>query len=114
MALMPGLQLNVGQQLKLTPQLQQSIKILQYSALEVQQTIETALESNFMLEIDEEDLRNDEEQASPEAQEASTINEDSEVNLENQNTIEDPHVDMSWDEVYGDYKSTSSHSDSEY
>ncbi|WP_044406217.1 RNA polymerase factor sigma-54 [Thiomicrospira microaerophila] len=54
MAIMPGLQINMGQHLKLTPQLQQSIKILQYSALEVQQTIEATLETNFMLEIEDE------------------------------------------------------------
>ena len=62
MALMPGLQINIGQQLKLTPQLQQSIKILQYSALEVQQTIETTLETNFMLEVNEDsDLETEDE-----------------------------------------------------
>jgi len=56
MALMPGLQINMGQQLKLTPQLQQSIKILQYSALEVQQTISTTLETNFMLDIADDQI----------------------------------------------------------
>jgi RNA polymerase sigma-54 factor len=53
MAIMPGLQINMGQHLKLTPQLQQSIKILQYSALEVQQTIEATLETNFMLDVED-------------------------------------------------------------
>lgn len=52
MAMLPGLQLNVGQQLKLTPQLQQSIKILQYSAIELQQIIEEALDNNAMLEAE--------------------------------------------------------------
>jgi RNA polymerase sigma-54 factor len=52
MAMLPGLQLNVSQQLKLTPQLQQSIKILQYSAIELQQAIEEALDNNIMLEVE--------------------------------------------------------------
>jgi RNA polymerase sigma-54 factor len=56
MAMLPGLQLNVSQQLKLTPQLQQSIKILQYSALELQQAIEEALDTNIMLEAELDDV----------------------------------------------------------
>jgi RNA polymerase sigma-54 factor len=55
MALMPGLQINQTQQLKLTPQLQQSIKILHYSAIELQQMIADALDTNVMLEVEESD-----------------------------------------------------------
>lgn len=55
MAILPGLQLNVSQQLKLTPQLQQSIKILQCSAMELQQAIEEALDGNIMLELDQDE-----------------------------------------------------------
>lgn len=58
MAMLPGLQFNVSQQLKLTPQLQQSIKILQHSAIELQEAIEEALDSNVMLEIETDDLAN--------------------------------------------------------
>jgi RNA polymerase sigma-54 factor len=54
MAMLPGLQINVSQQLKLTPQLQQSINILQFSAFELQQAIEDALDSNIMLEREED------------------------------------------------------------
>ena len=46
----PGLQLRVSQQLALTPQLQQSIRLLQLSTLELQQEIEGMLESNPFLE----------------------------------------------------------------
>lgn len=56
MALLPGLQLNVSQQLKLTPQLQQSIKILQYSAIELQEAIEAALDENIMLELVQDEV----------------------------------------------------------
>ncbi len=46
----PGLQLRVGQHLALTPQLQQSIRLLQLSTLELSQEIEQALADNPMLE----------------------------------------------------------------
>ena len=49
-----ALQLKLGQQLTLTPQLQQAIKLLQLSTLDLQQTISETLESNPLL--DEEEL----------------------------------------------------------
>lgn len=48
-----SLQLRLGQQLTMTPQLQQAIKLLQLSSLDLQQEIQEALDSNVMLEIDE-------------------------------------------------------------
>lgn len=48
------LQLKVGQQLTMTPQLQQAIRLLQLSTLELQAEIQQALESNLMLEVDEQ------------------------------------------------------------
>ncbi len=48
-----SLQLRMGQQLTMTPQLQQAIRLLQLSSLDLQQEIQDALDSNFMLEIDE-------------------------------------------------------------
>ena len=53
MALKPGLQLRLGQHLALTPQLQQSIRLLQLSALELAQEIEQALNDNPLLECDD-------------------------------------------------------------
>lgn len=44
----------MGQQLAMTPQLQQAIKLLQLSTLELQTEIQQALESNPMLEVQEE------------------------------------------------------------
>ena len=52
--LKPSLQLRIGQQLTMTPQLQQAIRLLQLPALELQQTIREALEQNVMLEADDE------------------------------------------------------------
>ena len=50
----PSLQLRIGQQLTMTPQLQQAIRLLQLPALELQAQIREALESNVMLEAEEE------------------------------------------------------------
>ena len=50
----PALQLRLSQHLALTPQLQQSIKLLQLSTVEMQQEIERYLLENPMLERDDE------------------------------------------------------------
>jgi RNA polymerase sigma-54 factor len=52
--LKPSLQLRLGQQLTMTPQLQQAIRLLQLPALDLQQQIREALEQNVMLEAEEE------------------------------------------------------------
>ncbi len=49
----PEMQLRLGQQLTLTPQLQQAIRLLQLSTLDLQTEIQQALESNMMLEAEE-------------------------------------------------------------
>lgn len=128
MALMPGLQINVGQQLKLTPQLQQSIKILQYSALEVQQTIEATLETNYMLEIEEEGLSEEEllgdaaertvqEEETASENEAHFSQDDAPIDInETRNLSEELEIDCNWDEVYSDFSSAkqSSASDDDF
>ena len=48
------LSLKLGQQLTMTPQLQQAIRLLQLSSLDLQQEIQEALESNPMLELEDE------------------------------------------------------------
>ncbi|QJQ98577.1 RNA polymerase factor sigma-54 [Halomonas sp. PGE1] len=53
MAMKASLQLRVGTQLTMTPQLQQAIALLQLSTLDLRQEIQQALESNPMLELDE-------------------------------------------------------------
>ncbi len=50
-----ALQLKLGQQLTMTPQLQQAIKLLQLSTLDLQLKIQQVLQSNPMLELDEGD-----------------------------------------------------------
>ncbi len=49
-----SLQLRLGQSLTMTPQLQQAIRLLQLPTIELQAHIRAALESNVMLEQDEE------------------------------------------------------------
>jgi len=50
MAMKPALTLRLGQQLRMTPQLQQAIRLLQLSTFDLQQEIQEALDSNLMLE----------------------------------------------------------------
>ena len=50
----PSLQLRLSQHLALTPQLQQSIRLLQLSTLELHQEVEQMLEQNPFLEAEEE------------------------------------------------------------
>jgi len=49
-----SLQLKIGQHLTMTPQLQQAIRLLQLSTLDLQQEIQEALDSNPMLEVTDE------------------------------------------------------------
>lgn len=50
----PGIRLHMGQQIAMTPQLLQSIRMLQLSTLELEQEVRQALEENLMLEQDED------------------------------------------------------------
>jgi RNA polymerase sigma-54 factor len=51
--LKPSLQLRLSQQLTMTPQLQQAIRLLQLPIMDLQQQIREALDQNVMLEADE-------------------------------------------------------------
>ena len=81
-----ALQLKLGQQLALTPQLQQAIKLLQLSTVDLQQIIEETLESNALLEREGDSPT---ESADLDFSE-STDNEDHSNDLE---------VDTVWEEV---------------
>src|SRR6202453_5191155 len=52
--LKPSLQLRVGQQLTMTPQLQQAIRLLQLPPLDLQAHVRETLETNVMLEAEDE------------------------------------------------------------
>lgn len=50
--LKPTMQLAVSQRLTMTPQLQHAIRLLQLSARDLEQEVQTALEDNIMLETE--------------------------------------------------------------
>jgi len=69
----PSLDLRIGQHLTITPQLQQAIRLLQLSSLELQQEVQEALEANPLLEeVEDESGTRDETEsvasAEPEAE----------------------------------------------
>jgi RNA polymerase sigma-54 factor len=100
------LQLRLGQSLTMTPQLQQAIKLLQMSTLDLQQEIQQALESNIMLEPAEEETLQTE---APERIDAMTRqdNEYGEIpNMDEPSDIpKELPGDASWDDVYDSLQS---------
>jgi RNA polymerase sigma-54 factor len=75
--LKPSLQLKLSQQLTMTPQLQQAIRLLQLPVMELQAQIQTALDENVMLELDEPESSSDdaasEDAAAPDADESDAF-----------------------------------------
>ena len=94
-----SLQLRLGQQLTMTPQLQQAIRLLQLSTLELQTEIQQALESNPLLE------QNEEGQEPLEADGLKNEALDSEgseltTSLAQETIPEELPVDTSWNDIY--------------
>ncbi|OUR75628.1 RNA polymerase factor sigma-54 [Colwellia psychrerythraea] len=118
----PTLQLRIGQHLTMTPQLQQAIKLLQLSTLELQQEIQEVLESNPLLELDEKaqgdstgEQNNLEEAYSSKANEeksdqpASDGSEEQQASIDEISTTEameksdipeELNIDTTWEESY--------------
>ncbi|WP_148254636.1 RNA polymerase factor sigma-54 [Aidingimonas lacisalsi] len=92
MAMKPSLQLRVGTQLTMTPQLQQAIALLQLSTLDLRQEIQQALESNPMLELDDDFS----EQEVAESQEDDWVTE----------IPDELTVDSDWSDTYQDLASS--------
>lgn len=98
-----GLQLSLGQSLTMTPQLQQAIRLLQLSTLELQQEVQGALDSNPLLEIDDglepsvPISTSSEDFSGPEAADptSQTLDLDARHDLP-----EDLGVDTVWDDIY--------------
>jgi RNA polymerase sigma-54 factor len=67
--LKPSLQLKLSQQLTMTPQLQQAIRLLQLPIMELQAQIQQALDENVMLEPDEPETNDGEAPSAPETRE---------------------------------------------
>lgn len=107
-----SLQLKMGQQLTMTPQLQQAIRLLQLSSLELQQEIQQALDSNPLLELDEEQVDppvNGEDKTVEADDFSATADSDGPIDssaietpeaLTQDSMSEDFPTDTTWDEVY--------------
>ncbi|HCT3677380.1 TPA: RNA polymerase factor sigma-54, partial [Morganella morganii] len=90
-----SLQLKLSQQLAMTPQLQQAIRLLQLSTLELQQEIREALESNPLLELDD----NHQEIDTPAESEPQKELDSAEA-LEQTAMPDDLPLDAQWEEIY--------------
>ena len=121
-----SLQLKMGQQLTMTPQLQQAIRLLQLSTLDLQQEIQEALDSNPMLETDEYDDPNPEVEAhrgEKTEQEQNEIDHEARERSEDNHTLdeqwsddkipEDLPNDSEWEDTYQTTASVSSSSGSD-
>lgn len=95
-----SLQLRTGAHLTMTPQLQQAIQLLQLSTLELRQEIQTALESNPMLEIEEEFS---DEPSEPEASDDDSWTEEIPEEL----ALDNEWSDTFQDATLGDFSSMS-------
>jgi RNA polymerase sigma-54 factor len=104
-----SLQLRLGQQLTMTPQLQQAIRLLQLSVLDLREELQEAVESNPMLELDEGDTGESHEghgssgsgNQDGEAQgQSSERSQDGEVRVDQEQMPDELPVDADWDSVY--------------
>lgn len=99
----PTLQLKLGQHLTMTPQLQQAIRLLQLSTLELQSEVQQALEENPMLEQEEENYESTAttETDTPADKTDNAENEDPHIDMENQQDLPDElAVDANWEDTY--------------
>ena len=109
-----ALQFRLGQNLTMTPQLQQAIRLLQLSTLELNTEIQDALDSNMMLEVgdDAENTQSENSESSTEKNEVlESSNEISQSSNESkletssdaaasETMPDDLPVDTSWDDIY--------------
>lgn len=110
-----SLQLRLGQQLTMTPQLQQAIRLLQLSSLDLQAEVQTILDSNLMLE------RSDELQDLPvqpetlAAQAVADASAETELNAAPADTTlpDELPVDSAWEDIYESSDGETSYSRSE-
>ncbi len=102
-----SLQIRLGQQITMTPQLQQAIRLLQLSNLELQTEIQQLLDSNIMLEVDETES------------DTESSNDDEDINSETDddflNLVEDIpkelETDVDWDDIYNNNITLSNNSE---
>lgn len=105
-----SLQLKLGQQLTMTPQLQQAIRLLQLSTLELQAEIQEALETNPMLEVTEEGASEAGEDAEARSAASETAESaasaeavDQELDTPAQDIPSDLPTDSNWEDSFETY-----------
>ena len=111
-----SLALKAGLALTMTPALQQAIRLLQLSSLDLQQEIRQALESNVMLEADGDEAEFADESMveveTAEVEREAAVAErsiESAIDLRQQDGIpEDMPVDADWDDIYDGSETRSS------
>ncbi|MBF0255157.1 MAG: RNA polymerase factor sigma-54 [Gammaproteobacteria bacterium] len=98
-----SLQLRLGQQLTMTPQLQQAIRLLQLSVLDLREEMQEAVESNPMLELDESEPSAGPELPEPQMAAPSAAldeSQDGEVRADSEQMPDELPMDADWDSVY--------------
>lgn len=100
-AMKAGLELKLGQSLAMTPQLQQSIRLLQLSTLELTHEIQQALDENPLLEVvenetSEEQADSEQEELDPKASEGEQLLDDKKPESADEQLV----VDASWEDYY--------------
>jgi RNA polymerase sigma-54 factor len=109
-----SLSLRAGLALTMTPALQQAIRLLQLSSLDLQMEIQQALDSNLMLEVEGGEQAEAPEAEAERESTAEVDYEESAVDLETKETIpEDMPVDAAWDDIFDDYAPKTGSSDDE-
>ena len=102
----PSLQLKLGQQLAMTPQLQQAIRLLQLSTLDLQQEIQEALDSNPLLDVEEHseepaaENKAANEEKEPTVEVAEPEPKDSSELIEKSDLGDELAIDTTWEDVY--------------
>jgi len=102
----PSLQLKFSQQLTMTPQLQQAIKLLQLSTLDLQQEIQEALDSNPLLEVDDNSDSDTVEKSNLDAEADAAATASTETSMDTNEALEKNElpdelpIDSTWDEYY--------------
>lgn len=88
------MRLNVSQRLSMTPALQQAIRMLQLSTIDLKTEIRDTLESNFMLEVEEPDtVKTDKTNRADSAQDSSNAATDN-------NIPDNLPLDTQWSDIY--------------
>lgn len=114
-----ALGLRTGQALTMTPALQQAIRMLQLSTLDLKQEIQQAIESNVMLELDEDAAGESPDDLAPEMQSQDGGSEDhdsgevSDLRVGEDHIPEEMPVDADWSDIYDTAPSRESSSEDE-